>query len=133
MEFNRFNPGGAAMTEYAETAQSKDKTFPAMAGIPNFGFLLEANQQYISHWFEGTLALSKDLGEFAQNRVHEDMVAWSALAGCKSVEEVAECQRRFAEKATAQYSEEFGKLSQRMIGLATEGLTSLTSAATKVS
>ena len=112
------------MTDAADTAPTKETKFPAIGMLPNFGFLLEANQQSFARWFQGTMELSKDITQFTQNRLQEDMAAWSALSQCKSIDEAVECQRRLVEKATAQYSEEIAKLSQIMMNLASEGLTS---------
>lgn len=89
-----------------------------------YGFLFEANQHVFASWFRGVGTLSGELTRFIQDRLSDDMAAWSALAACKTPEEAFECQRRFAEKATTQYSEEIAKLSQLMLNLATEGLHS---------
>ena len=91
----------------------------------NYGFLVEANQRAFTRWFQGLSELSQEITQFTQNRLREDMAAWSTLAGCKSPEDAFECQRRFAEKATSQYSDEITKLSRLMASLAADGLTSL--------
>jgi Phasin protein len=90
----------------------------------SYGFLFEANQHAFTSWFRGIGTLSGELTRFIQDRLSDDMAAWSALASCRTAEEAFECQRRFAEKATAQYSEEITKLSQLMLHLATDGLQS---------
>jgi len=100
---------------------------PATTSVPNgppsgYGFLFEANQQAFARWFQGITILSGEVTQFIQSRLQDDMASWSALASCKTSEEAFECQRRFAEKATAQYSEEITKLSQLMLRLATQGL-----------
>jgi len=46
-------------------------------------------------------ALSQEIAQFTQNRLQEDMAAWSTLASCNSPEDAFECQRRFAQQATA--------------------------------
>jgi hypothetical protein len=89
-----------------------------------YGFLFDANQHAFASWFRGVGTLSGELTRFIQDRLSDDMAAWSALASCRTGEEAFECQRRFAEKATAQYSEEIATLSRLMMDLATEGLQS---------
>lgn len=89
---------------------------------PGYGSLFEPNQQVFAGWFRGIGAVSGELTRFLQDRWSEDMAAWSALAHCRTSEEVFECQRRFVEKAMTQYSEEIAKLSQLMLTLTTQGV-----------
>ena len=110
------------MTNQAKHAQPAKGTPPTSGWTPNYGFLLEANQLAFVRWLNGVNALSQEIAQFTQSRVQEDMAAWSALASCSSPESAFECQRRFAEKATAGYVAEVAKLSQMMVGLAREGL-----------
>ena len=91
---------------------------------PGYGFLFDANQPAFTLWFRCIGALSGELTRFIQDRLSDDMAAWSALASCRTPEQALECQRRFAERATAQYAEEIAKLSQLMLDLANEGLQS---------
>ena len=112
------------MTDETKHAQPR-KAAAANGGAPNYGFLFEANQRAFARWFQGMSALSQEITQFTQSRLQEDMAAWSTLASCKSPEDAFECQRRFAEKATSQYSEEITKLSRLMAGLAADGLASL--------
>jgi len=112
------------MTKHAEPAQPAVWTEPEKAGAPSYNFLLEANQRALTRWFHGVSALSQEIAEFTQNRLQEDMAAWSTLASCTNPEDAFECQRRFAEKATAGCAAEIAKLSQMMMNLANEGLES---------
>lgn len=131
-EHGRLQPSEAQHTrsreitarEQAKLARPKKSTPSPNGSSAGYGFLLEANQQGFARWFHGITSLSGELAQFIQNRLQDDMAAWSALASCRTSEEALECQRRFAEKATAQYSEEIAKLSQLMLRLATEGLDS---------
>ena len=86
--------------------------------------MLEANQRAFAHWFLGMNALSQEIAQFTQCRLQEDIAAWSTLASCNSPEDAFECQRRFAQKATAGYAAEVTKLSQMMMSLAREGMES---------
>ncbi len=83
---------------------------------------LEGSQSAFGHWMQTLFALSQEMTQFTQARLQEDVAAWSALTACRSPEEAIECQRRFAAKATEQYAEEIGRISQRMASLMKEGL-----------
>jgi hypothetical protein len=52
------------------------------------------------------------------------MNAWMKLASCRDPNDVLECQRHYAEKATSDYFEETSKLSRIAMSIATEGLAS---------
>jgi phasin family protein len=114
------------MTAEEQPKVTQPKTSPPSpnGSSAGFGFVMEEDQQAFARWFRGVSSLSAALAEFIQSRLQDDMAAWSALASCTTSGEALECQRRFAEKATAQYSQEITKLSQLMLRLATEGLQS---------
>jgi hypothetical protein len=110
------------MTNHAKPAQPANGTLPTSGWSPNYALLLEANQRAFARWLNGMNALSQEIAQFTQSRLQEDMAAWSTLASCSSPEAAFECQRRFAEKATAGYVAEVTKLSQMMMSLASDGL-----------
>lgn len=83
--------------------------------------LFEANQRAFGRWFQGAIALSQEVAQFAQSRLQEDMAAWMALTGARNPADVMTCQQRFAERTVACYAEEIRKLSQMMIAARTEG------------
>jgi len=112
------------MTNHAKHTQPAKGTLPSSGWAPDYGFLLEANQQPFARWLNGVNALSQEIAQFTQSRLQEDMAAWSTLASCSSPEAAFECQRRFAEKATAGYVAEVTKLSQMMMSLTSERLES---------
>ena len=112
------------MTTHAKHTQPAKGSLPTSDWAPNYGFLLESNQRAFARWFQGVNALSQEIAQFTQSRLQEDIAAWSTLASCNSPEAAFECQRRFAEKATAGYVAEVTKLSQMMMSLASEGLAS---------
>jgi hypothetical protein len=116
--------GGEIMTSHAKHTQPPQGTLPTGGWAPNYGFLLESNQRAFARWFHGMNALSQEIAQFTQSRLQEDLAAWSTLASCDSPAAALECQRRFAEKATAGYVAEVTKLSQMMMSLASEGLAS---------
>lgn len=104
--------------------QSRESLPSANGSAGDYDFRSKANQQAFARWFHGVTTLSGELASFIQARLQDDMAAWSALAACRTSEEAFECQRRFAERATTQYSEEITKLSQMMAKLAADGLGS---------
>jgi len=112
------------MTNHAKHTQPATETIPTIGWAPNYSFMLEANQRAFALWFDGMNALSQEIARFTQSRLQEDIAAWSTLASCNRPEDAFECQRRFAEKATAGYAAEVTKLSQVMMGLTSEGLES---------
>lgn len=102
-------------------AQSTVKAQPDFP-IPSYAALLGGGPQAFTRWMQGMFTLSQEITRFTQGRVQEDLAAWWALASCRSPEEAASCQQRFAAKAIEEYSEELTKLSQLMVKVATEGL-----------
>ncbi len=112
------------MTNHAKHTQPEKGAPPTSGWAPNYGFLLESNQRAFARWLNGVNALSQEIAQFTQSRLQEDMAAWSTLASCNGPEAAFECQRRFAENATAGYVAEVTKLSQMMMSLASDGLES---------
>src|SRR4030095_16941960 len=109
------------MANRAKKTLPTNGTIPTNGWAPSYGFLLEANGRAFAFWFNGMNALSQEIAQFTQDRLQEDMAAWSALTSCNRLEDAFECQRRFAEKATEGYAAEVTKLSQMMMSLANEG------------
>ncbi len=113
------------MPAEAKAARPQSMTrYQAESLAPNYAAFFSGGQQAFARWMQGMFTLSQEITRFAQGRAQEDMAAWSALASCRSPEEAANCQRRFAAKAIDEYSEEITKLSQMMMAVATEGLSS---------
>jgi len=111
------------MPDDAKTARRREAPAQIRDWAATGASLLEGNQHAFARWLQGMFALSQEITQFTQGRLQEDMAAWSALATCRSPEEAMDCQRRFAAKATEQYAEEIGKLSQLMVSMAAEGFT----------
>jgi phasin family protein len=107
-----------------DNQQSGEPLSLAGGSAVDYDFRAKASQQAFARWFHGVTILSAELAQFIQARLQDDMAAWSALAACRTSEEALECQRRFAERATTQYSEEITKLSHMMVKLAADGLGS---------
>ncbi len=70
---------------------------------------------------EGALAISEELGHFTQRRLQDDMETFRGMLACGNVLDALECQRQFAQRMTAQYAEEAGKLANMMAGMANGG------------
>jgi hypothetical protein len=92
--------------------------------IPGFGLWLIGNRAFES-WTQSdanilgraATELSQELMAFWQSRFQADMDGWKAFASCHNPGEFFECQRQFAEKATAQYCDEASKLTSRIVGV----------------
>ena len=80
-------------------------------------------------WARAIAALTEEMGQFVQSRFQEDMGIWGKLTSCKDVSQAFECQRQFIEKATADYIDEANKLSQLTMTIASDGFSTLQSAA----
>ena len=83
------------------------------------GNWMKANEAMLS----GALALSKEMSEFAQARLREDLGIYERLAKCQNPSQAAECQREFAKTATAQYLDHANKLAGFMTKLAAAAFT----------
>jgi Phasin protein len=115
------NNGGAAMPDDTK-ALRQPKPFPESL-MPGYAAFLGGGPQTFAHWMQAMFAVSQEVARFTQGRVQEDLAAWQALASCRSLEDAATCQQRFAAKAIEDYSDEITKLSQMMMKVATEGLS----------
>ena len=60
---------------------------------------------------KGALDLSCEMARFSLDRLKEDLAVCETLRGCQNPSEAFDCNRRFAERATTQYLEYAGKLS----------------------
>lgn len=76
-----------------------------------------------ARWVEGMFALSREIAQFTQVRLQEDIAAWSTLATCRSPEQALDCQHRFVAKMSDQYSAEIDRLSRMMMNIAGQGLS----------
>ncbi len=74
--------------------------------------LLEGNQRALTRWFQGAQALSEEISNSAKARVLLAVEGWSALAACRSTEDVMNCQWRFATKTLERGVGELKSLSQ---------------------
>jgi hypothetical protein len=111
------------MSDDAKPARRREAPAQSQDGAAASATLLEGSQHAFARWTQALFALSKEITQFTQARLQEDMAAWSTFAACRSPEEAVDWQRRFAAKATEQYAEEISKLSQMMIGMAGESLS----------
>jgi len=91
---------------------------PSNAWSPNF--LIDIQQQAFQSWTRAIAAWATEMSEFAQARLQENMVTWSALIACRDINQLSACQSQFVQKASADYFAEVNKLSRLAMG---EGLT----------
>jgi hypothetical protein len=103
-------PESQAHTPHAE--------WPSLVPDFMFGTLFDSGRYAIDRWTHGLFALSDEINAFALARWQQDMETWRALANCRSVEDVVQCQCGFLQRAAADYMAEVGKLAQEMMGAA---------------
>ena len=60
--------------------------------------------------------LTRDVMKFSNGRVQAGLDVWKALMACRNPTELFECQRRFSEKAVADYAEQTNKVCTRILG-----------------
>ncbi|HUC61910.1 MAG TPA: phasin family protein [Alphaproteobacteria bacterium] len=75
---------------------------------------LETVAQSNARLLSGTLELAEEVMAFSQRRVAADFETLKTLAACRNPSELAECQRAFAARASADYLDETRKLAARM-------------------
>lgn len=105
------------MAEQVAAIQPRKRKAPATPEESQYGLPFDINQQAFGRWLQGTIEISQEIAQFTQSRLQEDAAAWMQLAGCRSIDELIECQQRFAEKALRQYFDEATKLTQLIAGL----------------
>jgi len=88
------------------------------AWVAGYAQFVENGQVALDRWTKaseamakGALDLSCEMTRFSLDRLKEDLAVCETLRGCQSPGEAFDCNRRFAERATTQYLEYAGKLS----------------------
>lgn len=106
------------------TTLDKSKRTKAASPFPNLSLWTDGGIQVLGSWTQNSAATVKDSFElahemltFSQARLQANIDAWRALATCRNPVDFLECQKEFAEKATAQYLDETNKLTTRVIGM----------------
>jgi Phasin protein len=95
------------------TSMTQQRQAPqAGAWAATWSDLIDGNKRALMQWLQGTQAFSAEVSSAAQARMLLAMEAWSALLACRSPEQVAEHQRRFAAKAMEWCAEELRSFSQ---------------------
>ena len=105
------------------TMTSPPQTQPIAASGLDYGAAFEIGRHIIDRWTRGIFACEQELAMFGMARFTRDFEAWSALARCKNVGEILQCQTDFAQRATAEYSAEADKLLELMTNVAGQVLT----------
>jgi hypothetical protein len=80
---------------------------PSKAVMDRFS---EANAQASQRLAEGMALWTKEVGDFAVERMTQDMETLRRFGACRSPEEMVETQMKFAQTAAEQYMREAGKL-----------------------
>jgi phasin family protein len=102
-----------------------DPKSAATADAATYMSLLASNPLAFARWFQGMFAVAQEITQFTHARLEESMSAWSTFASCASPEQALDYQRRFAAKAAEQYAEHIAKLSQMMMSVAGDNLSTV--------
>jgi len=85
------------------------------------------NQFALDDWMKssvallnGVLAISREMVDFTQARLREDVEVLGKFARCRGPQETAECQSEFIHTATSQYLDHASKLTGLMATLTSE-------------
>jgi hypothetical protein len=78
-------------------------------GAPN-GEALAAMMQANQVLLEGMTAMQREIMEFGNARLRQDLASQEELSNCKDIQEAFRMQAEFAQKAMQQYAEEMSKL-----------------------
>jgi len=111
------------MPDQMKPARSPRATPQVGGPALNAGFLTDVNERAVAYWARSLSALTQEMTQFVEARLQEDTGAWFGLASCRNLTDIVECQRRYAEKATADYLDEYRKLSQIVLNLTNESFT----------
>ena len=110
-------PATPARTKLADTADT------ARAG---FALLENGSQKALDAWLQsneafvkGTLDIAQQILSFGQARLDDDLSTLRNLMACHDLNELAECQKQFAEKAATQYMDQASKLTNKLTSLIT--------------
>jgi hypothetical protein len=107
----------AAAPQETEKSEAKAKNGGASEGngaagtqgMPNgeaLAAMMRANQVLL----EGMTAMQREIMEFGNARLRQDLETQEELKNCKDIQEAFRMQAEFAQKAMQQYAEEMSKL-----------------------
>lgn len=105
------------MARNVKAAHGQRPTAATTTSRPPPGFFRPSNGNPFGRWLKGMAEISQEFGQFMQLRLQEDTGAWVKLVNCRTLNEAFEFQRRFVEKAAAEYMVETDRLSQIMASL----------------
>ncbi|HTV33877.1 MAG TPA: phasin family protein [Methylocella sp.] len=94
-----------------KTRSLAEKLSATDAGAKRNGEALENWTRTSSTLFTGVIGLGQELLTFSTKRMNAHVDTWCALANCRRPQDVFECQKRFMETTTTQYSEEINNLT----------------------
>ena len=84
---------------------------------------LDFSRQFSDSCNRGVAFLTEEMSRFLQARWQSDFDAWKALVGCRSANEILDCQQRFAERVIDDYFDEIGRLSRLAMDTAAASLS----------
>jgi len=102
----------------SQTHETKPFEWPMLMPDLGYGAALDTGRQALDRWTHGVFECGAELSAFAMARWQEDLESWKALANCRSMDELLQCQCGIVQKAASDYMAEAGKLAQVMMGAA---------------
>ena len=112
------------MRDDATAPEKSKRAKTGSAPMPDFGSWMDSGNHALEGWVQSnssmmksSFELAQDMLSFSQARLHANIDAWNALTACRSPDDLAACQKSFAEQATAQYLDEASRLATRMMSL----------------
>jgi hypothetical protein len=91
--------------------------------------MLEAQMQAQQAFLNGMTRCAREVGDFMQTRMNENVATVQGLGRCKSVGEMIELETEYMQKAAAQYFQEASRLMDLATDTTLSGLNCLDRAA----
>src|SRR5215470_13261941 len=92
--------GRGAMPDDTKTIRRPEASELSKAWETTCTALLDNHQEAMTHWLLVLRSLADQVSSLAATRLQLTMEAYSALAACRSPEELIDCNRRIASKMT---------------------------------
>ena len=102
----------------SEIHETKPFEWPMLMPDLGYGAALDTGRQALDRWTHGVFECGRELSAFAMARWQDDLDGWKALANCRSMDELLQCQCGLVQKAASDFMAEAGKLAQVMMDAA---------------
>ncbi len=109
-----------------ETLGKVKPTSEGNSAVSGFGFWANGSKEALERWaqlntdiMKGAADLSQEILALSQDRFQANVDGWKALTECRNPADFFECQKKYAEKATAQCIDETNKITSRIMSFVT--------------